>query len=639
MSNSCSTPFDAKTFPLQAGWGSVAPFDRSYYARQLTNLFYSQLTSMSTLLEGFNPDFLVPAASDIKYEYPDLKDFEGIKPKPIVISIDLPKPDPTRPGFLTISPPDKPNIPPWTLGEVSVNIPPIPDPNIPTFTSSAPVVTYPTMPDPLEELRTIDLPIINPISIPAWEEVDFPYFTATLADLELIEPALTVSPGDNLYISRVKDAVEAAIYDKVIHGGTGLDPTVENAIFQRQSERDLQAHNDRLIKLRSDWSKGHFPLPTSMLYAMINEAENDYTNKRLDTSRDISIEQAKLAQTNTHFYVDKALGYEQMMIQWFNNIAQRTFEASKFTMDASIEIFKASIQKYNILVEVYKAKVQVYETTANVAIKKLESYKTKLEAAKTTAEINRANVDVYKTQVEALRIFIDQYRAELEAAKTYLETENLKLTAYKTSVEAYGIQVNAATAYYNMFNTRIEGEKAKVQAYAAGADAYGKRVAAEKLGIDAQTAYINAQADINKSLSSVYESDIKAWDSKVKAEIAQAEGEVKIYEGDIKRYETEAHVLEMVNTLSLKKIDTQLQEYKIEFDTALESTKLKITQELDQWKMRFQILETMAQVIAQVTSAALNSDALTTHLSESFSYGEQKQVSCTDQHYYDDTTI
>ena len=67
--------------------------------------------------------------------------------------------------------------------------------------------------------------------------------------------------------------------------------------------------------------------------------------------------------------------------------------------------------------------------------------------------------------------------------------------------------------------------------------------------------------------------------------------------------------------------------------------KLQVTQILEEWKMRFQILETMAQVIAQVTSAALNSDALTTHMSESYSYGEQKQKSCTDQHYFDDSVV
>lgn len=221
MPNSCSAaPIGTRSFPSEQSWflPPINPFDRKKYADDLTNLFYSQLASMSTLLEGFNPTVLTPAASDITYEYPNFTGLDDLRPRPLVIDIELPKPDPTRPGFLTINPPDKPNIPPWTLGEVNINIPNIPDPNIPTFSGSAPTVNYPTMPDPLEELRTIDLPVINPVGIPSWEEVDFPYFTATLAELELVEPTLTVSPGDNLYISRVKDAVEAAIYDKVIHG-------------------------------------------------------------------------------------------------------------------------------------------------------------------------------------------------------------------------------------------------------------------------------------------------------------------------------------------------------------------------------------------------------------------------------------
>ena len=640
MANSCTVgEFSQKSFPSARGFITPPYLDRQYYAELLTNMFTEQIETMSTLLEGFAINELIPAFSDITYEYPDTSKFATLRPKPLDIIIETPEPKPVKPKFIEIEEPPPPNIPVWTLGDLEINIPNIPDPSIPEFSKDAPPITYPTMPDPMEELRDIDLPIITPISIPDWMEVEFPILDAELAEVDLVEPGLVITPGDNLYISRVKDAVEAAVYDMVIHGGTGLAPEVEEAIFQRESERALKAHNDQLIKIRADWLKGHYPLPTSMLYAMINESEMDYTNKRLDTSRDISIKQAELAQANTHFYIEKALAYEQMLIGWFNNIAQRTFEASKATQDASIEIYKASLQKYNILLDVYKAKVQIYEVTANVAIKKLEAIKIKLEAAKTTAEINRINVEIYKTQVEALRIFIEQYQAELAAAKTYLEAENLKLTAYKTEVEAYGIRVNAATAYYNMFNTRIEGEKAKVQAYGAGADAFGKRVQAEKLAVDADTAFINAQSEINKSLATVYTSEASVFKTLVDAEVAEAEGKVKIYEGQIKGYETEAKVLDIIGNLQINKVKTQLEEYKVEFQSQLEIAKMKIQETLEEWKMRFQVLETMAQVIAQVTSAALNSDAITTHMSESYSYGEQKQASCTDQHYYDDTTV
>jgi hypothetical protein len=634
---------NTKTFPSDwdlSKWRfPTSPFDRDNYAKLLTDMLQDELETIEDQLNTFDPNVLIPAASDITYEYPDFSEFTGLFPSRPPIVIDIPDNlDELRPDFIALTPVTDVNIPEWTLGEITIDIDGLPDPETPDFTEDAPAITYPSMPimfvpaDP-------DEPIINPVPIPQIEEVDFPYFDETAPELTLIEPALDINPGDNDYQSRVKDAVEAWLYDQVIHGGTGLAPEVEDAIYQRESERSLQTHADQLTRLRSDWSKTHMPLPTSMLFAIVNEAEIDYTNKRHDVSRDIMIKQAELAQTNTHFVIQQALAYEQMMINWFNSIANRVFEASKFTVQAGLDLYKASIQKYNALVDVYKAKVQVYEAVANVAVKKIEAQKLKLEQARLVGELNKLAVDVYKSQIDALTAYVGKYRAELDASKTYLEMEQLKVNLYKTKVEAFATRVNAATAKYNMYNTKIEGEKARVQAYAAAADAYGKRVQGIKAGIDAQAATINAQADTNKALAAIYESDVKAFGAKVNAEVEEATATAKVYDTEIRGSEAMVKMHEVINTLKLKSIDTKLEEYKLEFQAALESAKLTVQQTMDKWKLTFNTLETMAQVIAQVAAAAMNSDALTTHLSEGYSFNQGNQVSCSDIHSYDETTI
>jgi len=646
MSNSCSGSGSGFTL-VPAGATAITTQRRAYVDALLSGI----QTGSDTLQQQISDLNTAVAEFILRQNEPTVPTWSALTPAPTYPTaayVDPPSAPtkktldpvdaPPRPTFLSLSEIDPVNIPPWTLGEISVDIAGLPDPSVPEFSAEAPDISYPTLPT-MDTLTMPDDMSLAVVSIPELEQIDFPYFDATLAEMDMTEPSLYIDIGDNAYSTRIKEQLEAVFYDGLVNGGTGLDPEVEDAIFQRESERSLQAHNDRLIKIRADWSKGHFPLPTSMLFGMISEAEMDYTNKRLDTSRDISIEQAKLAQTNTHFIIQQAMGYEQIIISWMNNVANRVLEASKATLSGQLDLFKAQIQKYNILVDVYKARVQVYDIMTNVAVKHMEVQRLKLEQAKLIGDINKIEIDNYRAQLETVVTVINKYRAEMEGAKTYLETQNLKLQGYKTTVDAFATRVTAAVEAYKMQSVRLEGEKTRVQAYAAGADAFSKRVSALKAGVDAQKAVLDAEAETNKNYAVIYDADIKAYEELIKAEVAELTATAKMYESEVSGFHTAAQVANLTSDIQLKVVDAKIKEYQANWGASLETTKLKVQQALDAWKTRFQVLETKAQVIAQVAAAALNSDAQTIHISDSNSKSENSSVTCTDQHYWDESVV
>ena len=561
--------------------------------------------------------------------------------------------DPPRPEFLDLTDIGPVNIPPWTLPDLvpwdpSVVPNPSADGNVPTdSTELSPLdnIIVPPVPDwvtPL--LHSPDDPVITIPIIPPWEDPVWPpYFDETEPIYSLLPPAINIEGGNMDYHSIITQELTNVIYDGLLNGGTGLHPDVETAIFQRETERSLLIHQDQMTRLSAEWAKGGFNLPTSMLNSMFMEADNNYTNKRLDTSRDIAIKQAELAQTNTHFFITNAQTMEQRMIAWFGEIAKRAYEVSRSIVEFSLERYKLEITGFNTLVDLYKTKAQVYEIVTAAIIKRLEGYRLRLEAAKLTGEINKINVEVYKAQLDGLMIYINKYKAEMEGAKTHLEIEQLKIQEYKERINAYHVKVQAAVAGYGMWTTKVDAEAKEIAAYSAGADAWAKRVQGIKVGVDAQAAQISAEADTNKSYATVYDADIKAYDSHTKSHIEQAIAETKIYQAQMEGYSTSVKAMEIAKNTALKIIEGKLKSAEEEFKQHLEIAKMDFQEKLEEWRLPPETWDNITKIWGQVVAAALNAESLTTHLSQgiSWSVGESKSdsISCTENHNFDDTTI
>jgi hypothetical protein len=632
-------PSGASGFP-QIPWDffAITPDStaRHEYVATMKTTLEAQLATLTQNLLDFDPDLWDPSFIDVSLKYPDFATVDNVPGPPTLTAVE--RPEPPRPNFTELNDVEPVDIPQWLSDDLDVDIASMPDPDMPELTAVAPTTYLPEFPV-LNDLEDPEEPVMLSIDIPTFSSVDFPTFDDTLEEVVLYEPSTTVDIGDNEYRSMVKDRLTAWVEDGLLYGGTGLAPQVEEDIFNRESERSLLVHENTLNKLRTDWSKGHFPLPTSMLLGMITEAETDFANKRLDTSRDIAIKQAELAQENTKFIVQQAANIEQLYLGWFDKVANRTFEASKFAVQSNLDLFKANVQKYNLLVDVYKTKIQLYESRTNAAVKQLEGQKIQIERARLIGDINKQEIDLYKARLDALMMYVQKYKIEMEGAKIFLEGEQTKLQTYKTEVEAFVARTNAAVAAYNMYNTQMEGEKIRVQAYATMVDAYGKRMQAAKIGVDAQLAVINAQSESNKNLALIYEADVKKFSEIVKADIGFAEEQEKIYNTQMRGYDTKARMLEVQGGLTLKEIDLVMKEAEIEFQSKLESYKFQFNQILENWKLRFGIMTTEAQVLAQVASAALASDSQTVHLSESkvATAAGSSNISSSEQEYWDRT--
>jgi aminopeptidase-like protein len=113
-----------------------------------------------------------------------------------------------------------------------------------------------------------------------------------------------------IYSSSLKIATEAKLLDIVENGGTGLDATVEAAIWDRALSRKQVADVAKHDESERYFSSRGFNIPQGALVARLDELLTERARAEDDINYDIMTEQAKLAQTNTHFAITSSIQYE-----------------------------------------------------------------------------------------------------------------------------------------------------------------------------------------------------------------------------------------------------------------------------------------------------------------------------------------
>lgn len=237
-----------------------------------------------------------------------------------------------------------------------------------------------------------------------------PYQTLNLDDIEephmddLVQPILNINPGDNDYSSPLLESLKRKLRDWVEDGGMALPAEREADFWNRNYERDLQAHRDEKDMIAADWAKRGFPMPNGLLIAAQTQSDRTFRDKRMDTSRDIALKQAELAESNTRNAVEKGIGLEGALMTFKNQCQERIFQASKALLEAMVTFYQAQLMKYQTMAVIYKALIDG-----------------RIQEAKGIIDIYTANVQAFTSRIMAetsrLKALADVYISETEAYK------------------------------------------------------------------------------------------------------------------------------------------------------------------------------------------------------------------------------
>jgi hypothetical protein len=187
----------------------------------------------------------------------------------------------------------------------------------------------------------------------------------------------------------------ASLLTSRLAGGTGLDPAVEAAIWDRARERELALAQAAIDQVTRDSEALGYQLPPGVLVDGIRREQRAYFDKASGFSREVAVKQAELEQTNMQQAIDKALAYEGALTEILTKRTQ-----------LSVEQFKAEVDRFRAEVE---QDVKHWE----VSIKQYEAQMSYLmNAQKMNTEVIRANM---ASVLEAAKVGAQVY-AQLTAS-------------------------------------------------------------------------------------------------------------------------------------------------------------------------------------------------------------------------------
>ena len=285
---------------------------------------------------------------------------------------------------------------------------------------------------------------------------DVPIIEFPSANIE--PPAFAVSAPQNwsFCVSNIPivddpmvQAVSARLTRNILYGGTGLSADVEDAIWNRDLERNEQALRDATDKVTSMWASKNFSLPDGFLAHSLSEIQKEYMNKLLDRSREIAIKQADLEQSNLFKSMELSINLAAKLIELFIQYESLVLRSQEDTAKFANEYIDLQIKTYMSKVEAYKATAMVYETLVRANLAKVEVYKTQLEAQRLILSINEQTVRIYIEEIRAATMLIEQYKIRVDAMVAELSADRMKIDINKLQMDAWAKEADVKIAQFN----------------------------------------------------------------------------------------------------------------------------------------------------------------------------------------------
>lgn len=486
------------------------------------------------------------------------------------------------------------------------------------FTESAPEISLPTAPSISYGVVPV-VPSVGTVTVPNAPEVDAPaaptYLSVNAVPFSGIDlndgwlaglanrPELSIAAPTPYsyargpeYQSQLLDALKGVLSQRM-GGGTGLNPAVEQAIWDRARSRETQIALANQAEVMRQSEAFGFPLPTGALAAQLRTAQQDYFDKLSGLSRDVAIKQADLEQENLKATIAAGMQLEGQLIDYSYKLEQLTFEDAKQYADNAVQLHNAAIQQFQGLLQGYQTYASVYKSIIDGQLAKVEVYKAQLQGEQTKAEINKTLVEQYKAQIDAGMAQVRIYEAQVGAAKTLIELEQTKIGAAGEQIRAYVAQVNAETAKVEAFKASVQAEATKLDVYKTRAEVFGIRV--------------GAQAEHSRALISRYSAMATAktgeWEgyrARIQAEGARIDALGRQSSALLDGYRAENAAAQAKAELQTKVWETNMRQYEAGIQVSMQTAKINHDAAIQTNNARLDAAKAGTQTYAQLMASA-----------------------------------
>lgn len=491
-------------------------------------------------------------------------------------------------GDFTATAPTLSNAQPPTVTFGAVpTLPEIRDVIVPT----APDVTRP----PLPAMLSIGTHVFDGINL----HEDWLSKFENIPELSILQPTKLQYTRGPEYASQLLSNLKATI-DFRLKGGSGLSPSVEQAIWDRARDRETQIAlaKEREV-MRSAESMG-FPMPQGAALGALADARREYHDKLAEVSRDIAIKQADLEQTNLKDAIAAATQLESQLIDYSFKIESLAFEAAKAVADNEVQVFNSKIEHFKALLAGYQAYASAYDTLIKAELTKVEVYKAELSAEQTKAQINLALVQQYKAQIDGTLATVEIFKAQVSAAQTLVSLEQARMQAAGEQIRAFVAVTNAEVSKVELYKAQISADNMQLEGYKIQAQVYSA-----KSGVQVEKARVSIakyQAGLaSKSL------EWDGWKAQLVAEGTKMEAAAKQASITVDGYRATTNAIQAQAEVHARMWESNLKQYEAASSLTLQAAKINSDALMHTNDARMEAAKVGAQVMSQQTASALSS--------------------------------
>ena len=592
-------------FDRSEEYAAAATTQVQYFLTELNNSIYSPPTVSVTW------NSIAPPSLDALPDVPTMPTIAFNTPAGQPTELSLAEPTITIDDFTEVPPVlDLPAAPVVSYGAA----PTVPAPAA-VAVPSAPVIVSPDAPTYL----TISTPTMATIDLhPEWLD-----YLDTLPTLDLLQPTpFSYSPGPE-YASSLLTSLKATLLARM-SGGTGLAPTVEQAIWDRARSRETTTALANEAEINRAAEALGYQLPAGVLVDQLRGAQQDYYNKLSSLSRDIAIKQADLEQENLKTAIQQGMELEGRLIDYAYKMEQLAYETAKQYADNAVQIYNAGVDGYKALLSGYQMYAAAYDTIIKGELAKVEVFKGQLQAEQTKAQANQSLVEQYKAEIQAGLSLVEIFKAQVSAAQTLVEIEKVKIESAGEQVKAYVAVINGETAKVEAYKAQVQAQTTLTAAYESTARAFSAKVGAQAEKAKAELSRYTALYQAKSSEWDGYKAKVQTESERIRALGLQSSTLLDGYKAGAAAIEAEAG-------MHTKVWETQIKDYEAGQQIVLQSAKINNDAAIQTNNARLDAAKTGAQVYAQLTASAYGM----THASASISSSGGQSVSYS---YSNDTT-
>ncbi len=379
---------------------------------------------------------------------------------------------------------------------------------------------------------------LDEIVVPSFAFPTMPTFNAVAPEYEVVPPSTTLLWNEQPYASEVLNDVKARVVE-MLAGGTGLPPAVEAALFARARAREDVLALKQEQETADTFAARGFEAPPGMMVRAVEAVREENRLKASAVNRDILIKATDVEIANLQFAVTQGIALEQVLVNIWNNTAQRAFEAARFRVEADLRLHDALVAAFNARMQAYQTEAQVFDTRVRAALSVLEGRRIELEGLRVRSEVNKQKVDIFNALVEAMRNRIQAYSARVDASKIEAEVARTVIEAYRADVQAYAEKLAARKLEFDAYEAATRGEAALAQGNEAAARAFAATVQAQEARANVRIRTIQARIEAIQAAVQKFAALVQAEQGRISAQRDAIQATASAYSAEMGRFSAE----------------------------------------------------------------------------------------------------